>query len=91
MKKEKWWENRENVVYDYRVVQKEDGGLIFYGDFTESEKGQIRQELKKLAEDREFVMPQVVFEKYECEMGRKMKRVERKGSVACKTHKAGVM
>ncbi len=91
VKKEKWWENRENVVYDYRVVQKEDGGLIFYGDFTESEKGQIRQELKKLAEDREFVMPQVVFEKYECEKGRKMKRVERKGSVACKTHKAGVM
>ena len=60
------------------MVQEENGEITVYGDLTERGKEQVREELNKLAEDQGFVVPQVVFERYGYEIGKKMKRVERK-------------
>lgn len=75
---ESYWEDYENAACDYRVVQEENGEITVYGDLTERGKEQVREELNKLAEDQGFVVPQVVFERYGYEIGKKMKRVERK-------------
>ena len=66
-----------SVVSDYRVVQEENGAITVYGDLTENGTWQIKKELEKLAEDRDFILPEVYFEGYRCEPGKKMKRVER--------------
>lgn len=75
------WEDYENAVCDYRVVQEEDGSITVYGDLTEKGKERVRKELDKLAEDQGLVMTQVVFKRFRYEAGRKMKRVERKQGV----------
>ncbi|MEH2930683.1 F390 synthetase-related protein [Candidatus Ventrimonas sp. KK005] len=66
-----------SVVSDYRVVQEENGAITVYGDLTENGTWQVKKELEKLAEDRDFILPEVYFEGYRCEPGKKMKRVER--------------
>ncbi len=62
---------------DYRVVQQENGLIFVYADLTECEKQQVRKEFAKLAEDRAFILPDILFRPYTYERGRKMKRVER--------------
>lgn len=62
--------------YEYRIVQEEDGNITVYSDFHETEKKQIVNEFRKLAEDREFLIPTITFQPYHREHGRKMKRVE---------------
>lgn len=65
---------------EYRVIQECDGGITIYADLDEQEKRQVLQEFARLSEDRAFVLPAIAFRPYFCETGRKMKRVERKGT-----------
>lgn len=65
---------------DYRVVQ-ENGKITVYADLTEKEKDKVKREFEKLAEDRKFIMPEMIFMDYSFEKGRKMKRVEQKGPI----------
>lgn len=66
-----------SIVSDYRAVQEENGEITVYGDLTEKGKEQVKREFEKLAKDRDCILPEVHFEAYQCEPGKKMKRVER--------------
>lgn len=66
------------TVSDYRVVQETDGRIFVYCDLSEAGKQQVLKEFERLAQDREFKLPDVVFKGYQFEKGKKMKRVERK-------------
>lgn len=61
---------------DYRVVQETSGTISIYGDFSEEEREQIRQEFAGLANDRGLVLPGLAFLPYTYDPGRKMKRIE---------------
>ncbi|MCI8660980.1 MAG: hypothetical protein HFG54_12190 [Lachnospiraceae bacterium] len=67
-----------NLKSDYRVVQNTDGSIVICGDWNRDEKKRIEQEFFQLAEDRDLILPKIVFHPCACELGRKMKRVERK-------------
>ena len=70
--------NTGKTVTDYRVVQEEDGRIFVYCDLSEAGKQQVLKEFELLAQKRGFMMPDVVFMRYQYEPGKKMKRVERK-------------
>lgn len=79
--KKKGKEGVRCTVREYRVVQETDGKIIIYADLTKEGERQVKAEFEQMAEDRGLVMPELVFERYWCERGRKMKRVERKGGI----------
>lgn len=62
---------------EYRIRQEKDGSLTVYADLTEGERGRVQQEFAKLAMDRSFLLPEIVYRPYCLEKGRKMKRIER--------------
>lgn len=65
---------------EYRVVQGADGNITVYADFGEEMRGRVVREFEKLGQDMDFCMPQITFEPYRVEKGKKMKRVERTGT-----------
>lgn len=65
-------------VQDYRIVQMEDGSLSVYADLTEELTEKVLAEFRRLSEDMQFYLPEIVFAPYSLEKGRKMKRVERR-------------
>lgn len=70
-------ENEESAG-EYRVVQNTDGKITVYADFEKDKQRQIRKEFEKLGQDKGFAVPEIAFESYQIEKGRKMKRVESK-------------
>lgn len=62
---------------EYRIRQEKDGSLTIYGDLTKKEREQVRKEFLRLATDRGFLLPEMVYRPYCLEKGRKMKRIER--------------
>ena len=65
---------------EYRIVQKRDGSITVYADVGAEEKAQVLAEFQKLAQDRNFVLPEIRFAPYYRETGKKLKRVERERS-----------
>ncbi len=65
---------------EYRIEQKRDGSITVYADFGAEEKAQVLAEFQKLAQDREFILPEIRFAPYYRETGKKLKRVERERS-----------
>ena len=64
-------------ISDYRIVQQADGSIHIYADIDSKMKEKVTGEFKKLAEDNEFELPEIRFEKYAYDKNRKLKRVER--------------
>lgn len=62
---------------DYRIVQQPDDRIVVYADLTMQEKEWVCREFEILAEERQFILPPILFEAYCYEKGRKMKRIER--------------
>ena len=66
-------------IRNYKVVQEDKESITIYLDnMNEQIKKQISNEFNTLAERMKFVCPKIRFEKYEFNLARKMKRVERK-------------
>ena len=66
-------------IKNYKVVQEDKNNITIYLDnMNEKIKKQISNEFKTLSERMKFVCPTISFEKYEFDLTRKMKRVERK-------------
>ena len=63
---------------DYRIVQEQDGTITVYADLGENGKYRVLREFECLARDQGVVLPELDFQPYSCERGRKMKRVERR-------------
>ncbi len=63
-------------VSDYRIVQTEQGDLEVYWNEDDAMKDKFMTELKKMAEDREFIIPRVSFHGYSFDRSKKLKRVE---------------
>ena len=63
-------------VSDYRIVQEENGDINVYWNENESMKDTFMNELIKMAEDRNFIVPQVSFSAYSFDRSKKLKRVE---------------
>lgn len=68
---------RGRNLTEYRIVQKQDRSITVYADFNEKEKKQALAEFEQLARDRDFILPEIRFESYYRETGKKLKRVER--------------
>lgn len=65
-------------IKNYKAVQKDQDNITVYLDnMSENIKEQIIDEFKTLSEKMKFVCPKISFEKYEFNLSRKMKRVER--------------
>ena len=64
-------------ISDYRIVQQADGSINIYADIDDKMKEKVTGEFKKLAEDNDFKLPEIRFEKYAYDKNRKLKRVER--------------
>ena len=69
---------QETHLGDYRAVQDTDGKIIIHAHLTESGKKQVQKEFQYLAQDQGFLLPEITFQPYTWEPGKKMKRVERK-------------
>ena len=68
-----------NGIRNYKVVQENKDSITIYLDnMNEQIKKQISNEFNTLAERMKFLCPKIRFEKYEFNLARKMKRVERK-------------
>ena len=66
-------------IKNYKVVQEDNNNITIYLDnMNEKIKKQISNEFKILSERMKFVCPKIRFKKYEYNLSRKMKRVERK-------------
>lgn len=66
-------------IKNYKVVEEDKENITIYLDnMNEKIKKQISNEFKTLSERMKFVCPTISFEKYEFNLARKMKRVERK-------------
>lgn len=66
-------------IKNYKVVEEDKNNITIYLDnMNEKIKKQISNEFKTLSERMKFVCPTISFEKYEFDLTRKMKRVERK-------------
>lgn len=63
---------------EYRVVQEPEGRIAVYADLTERGQQRVREEFARLAEEQGWILSELVFQKYSCEPGKKMKRVERR-------------
>lgn len=65
-------------ITDYRIEQqRENGNLNVYSDISDSMKERVRKEFVKLAEDRNFVLPEISFHPYSYDKKRKLKRISR--------------
>lgn len=66
-------------IKNYKVVQEnEDNITVYLDNINENIKKQIKEEFKILSEKMKFIYPKINFEKYEFDLARKMKRVERR-------------
>lgn len=66
-------------IKNYKVVQEDTDNITIYLDnINEKIKKQINNEFKIISERMKFICPKINFEKYEFDLTRKMKRVERK-------------
>lgn len=66
-------------IKNYKVVQEDENSITIYLDnMNESVKRQVSNEFKTLSEKMKFICPKISFEKYEFNLSRKMKRVEKK-------------
>ena len=66
-------------IKNYKVVEEDKNNITIYLDnMNEKIKKQISNEFKTLSERMKFVCPKISFKKYEFDLSRKMKRVERK-------------
>lgn len=63
-------------VENYRVLQKETGELQIYLDGDTDMQNRIREEIRRLSEDQGFIMPEIWFDGYHYDKGKKLKRVE---------------
>ena len=63
-------------VSDYRIVQTEDGSMEVYWNENDAMKDKFMTELKKMASDRGFDLPEVKFYTYSFDRSKKLKRVE---------------
>lgn len=68
---------------DYRIVQETDGRITVYADLEEGGRSRVLREFERLARDQGVILPELVFQPYRCERGRKMKRVERRRPEQC--------
>jgi putative adenylate-forming enzyme len=65
-------------IKNYKVLQESTKKVTFYLDNINNKNQRlIKEELKTLSEKMNFVMPKVLFKKYESDFSKKMKRVER--------------
>ncbi len=70
-------------IKNYKVVQEDKENITVYLDnMNEEIEEQIKNEFKRLSERMKFKNPKISFEKYEFNLSRKMKRVERKKQTA---------
>lgn len=66
-------------IKNYKVVEEDKDNITVYLDnMNEKIKKQISNEFKTLSERMKFLCPKISFKKYEFDLSRKMKRVERK-------------
>lgn len=63
-------------VENYRVLQKETGELQIYLDGDTDMQSRIWEEIRRLSEDQGFIMPEIWFDGYHYDKGKKLKRVE---------------
>ena len=63
-------------VGDYRIVQTENGSLEVYWNQGNDMRDKFLSELKKMSEDRGFIIPAVEFYDYSFDRKKKLKRVE---------------
>ena len=65
-------------ILDYRIIQKDyENVVIKISNLSEEQKRVIYDEFVKLSKDKKFIMPHILFEDYDYDKGRKLKRVER--------------
>lgn len=65
-------------ILDYKIIQKDyDNVLIKISKITKEQKESIYNEFLKLSKDKNFIMPQILFEDYDYDKTKKLKRVER--------------
>lgn len=65
-------------IKEYKIYQKSKTEMIIYLDNLEEEvKGQVIREFEAFSNNMNFEMPKIEFQKYESNLSRKMKRVER--------------
>lgn len=65
-------------ITNYRVVQNDREHIVVYIDnISEEIKNNIEKEFQGLSEKKKFKMPEISFEEYKTEKGKKVKRVER--------------
>lgn len=66
-------------IKNYKVVEEDKNNITVYLDIiNEKIKKQIKQEFSTLSEKMKFICPKINFKKYEFDLSKKMKRVERK-------------
>lgn len=63
-------------VPEYKILQKKDGGILVYADIGEDTRDAVTAEFEKLANDKQFLLPEIVFEAYFYDKKRKLKRIE---------------
>ncbi|MDD4809232.1 MAG: CoF synthetase [Bacilli bacterium] len=65
-------------IKDYKIVQKQKNQVIIYLDVvTPKIKKDIENEFLRLADKMQFIMPKFEYKKYQVDMTKKLKRVER--------------
>lgn len=65
-------------IKEYKVIQKSETEIdVFIDDLEKDNKEMIINEFKRLSEKMNFIMPEINFKKYENNLSRKLKRVER--------------
>ena len=64
-------------ITDYRVLQGVDGNITVYADIDQLLKDRVSDEFRRLATDKDFILPEIHFENYYYDKTRKLKRVER--------------
>ena len=64
-------------ITDYRIVQEKDSSITVYADIGEELRSKVFKEFETLSLDQGFILPEVRFEFYTFDKGRKLKRVER--------------
>lgn len=65
-------------ITDYRIVQNEDNSITVFADIDDNMKQKVSDEFKKLADDKNSIMPKIEFKAYCYDKNRKLKRVEHK-------------
>ena len=65
-------------ITDYRIVQNEDDSITVFADIDDNMQQRVLNEFKKLADDKNCIMPLIEFKAYCYDKNRKLKRVEHK-------------